>query len=841
MKAEGGFLVWHGYEEKEGIDLVELLAPAGSEEALTAAVESGADAVYLAGKAFGARAYAANFDEAAMAEAIAFAHRRNVAVHVTVNTLVDESECAQLASYLRFLYEAGADAAIVQDLGAAEIARRVAPDLPLHASTQLSVHSLEGVRFLGEQGFSRVVLARELSLEEIRSICAQTAIEIEVFAHGALCVCYSGQCLMSSLIGGRSGNRGRCAQPCRLPYALVDESGADLLAGADAGAYLLSPRDLNTLEVLPQLIEAGVASFKIEGRMKRPEYVAVVTDVYRRAIDAHLSGQTPPGAEDRRDLAQIFNRDFTTAYLEKRQGRNMMSDRRPNNRGLLAGRVTRFDAQRGLAAVKLAQPLAKGDVLDFWVKVGGRVNATVAELFVHGKSVEQAAPGEEVSLRIGGKVRPGDRVFKVFDTKLMARARSFFQGGAARRRIAVDAFVSAAVGAPLRIRLADAEGFCGEGATDFVGETAARRPLTEETVRKQLERLGTTVFALRQLACEIEGEVMVPVSEINEARRRAVESLEARRLARYARPRLQEAALPAKRRAPLRPAQPELVVRVDTVAKAEAALRGGADIVLFGGDAFAPAAPGLEEYREAYALARAAGARFALDTPRMLRGAQAPDLERLLEGCRDMELAGVAVHHAAAIPLVRRALDAPLHADAALNVYNSYAIDFLARLGAASVTLSPELNFGQIEALAARSALPVECIVHGNLELMLSEYCAIGSFLGGLDGERCARPCKARQYFLKDRKDERFPLATDQFCRMHVLNGKTLEMLPYLERFARIGVKRLRIEAKYMPQGSLEGLVRRYKTRLAAGEATQALPENEGQNVTRGHYFRGVL
>ena len=248
-----------------------------------------------------------------------------------------------LRDYLRFLYEAGADAVLVQDLGVARVAHETVPDLPLHASTQMSVSSLEGVRALAELGFTRVVLARELSLKEIRHICAHAPVEIETFMHGALCVCYSGQCLMSSMIGGRSGNRGRCAQPCRLPYTLVDEKGQDVL-GDKAGSYLLSPRDLSTIDVIPDLIEAGVSSLKIEGRMKRPEYVATVVRTYREAIDTYYAGKGyAVTQEERDDLAQIFNRDFTTAYLEGRPGKAMMSDRRPNNRGLLIGRVTAYD------------------------------------------------------------------------------------------------------------------------------------------------------------------------------------------------------------------------------------------------------------------------------------------------------------------------------------------------------------------------------------------------------------------------------------------------------------------------------------------------------------------
>ena len=272
--------------------MIELLAPAGSRESLIAAVEAGADAVYLAGSQFGARAYADNFDEDALAEAIRFAHLRGVHIHVTVNTMVIDEELDDVRRYLKFLENVGADAALVQDLGVAKLARECAPNLPLHASTQMTIHNVQGARAMETLGFSRVVLSRELSLPEIREIVAGTNVEVETFTHGALCVCYSGQCLMSSMIGGRSGNRGCCAQPCRLPYTLVDGAGEDVL-GVSAGYFLLSPKDLSTLNLLPQLMEAGVSSLKIEGRMKKPEYVATVVKTYRSVLDRILEHTAP--------------------------------------------------------------------------------------------------------------------------------------------------------------------------------------------------------------------------------------------------------------------------------------------------------------------------------------------------------------------------------------------------------------------------------------------------------------------------------------------------------------------------------------------------------------------
>ena len=469
--------------------MIELLAPAGSIEALKAAVESGADAVYLSGQMFGARAYANNFDEQGLKEAIEFAHLRNVKIHVTVNTLVDNAEIPELVEYLRYLYEVGADAILVQDFGVAKIAHEIVPDLPMHASTQMTVNNLAGVLALQELGFSRVVLSREVTLKDIRHICRNCNVEIEVLAHGALCVCYSGQCLMSSMIGGRSGNRGRCAQPCRLPYSLVDKNGQNVLK--DAGQYLLSPRDMNTIELIPDLIEAGVASLKLEGRMKKPEYVAVVVNSYRQKIDAFYQ-KTDLVEDVQKNLSQIFNRDFTTAYLEKKQGKFMMSDKRPNNRGRLIGRVVRYDDKLRRAIIKLTEDIAIGDTIDFWVKVGGRVNTNISNIFVKNKEVTEATSGMEVSIPVPGRVHPHDRVFKVFDAKLMQKARAFFTTNAPVRRVALDIEAIAKQGQPFKLKAVDENGYSAESTSDFIVETALKRATDKQAIEKQMNRLGTT-------------------------------------------------------------------------------------------------------------------------------------------------------------------------------------------------------------------------------------------------------------------------------------------------------------------------------------------------------------
>lgn len=825
--------------------MIELLAPAGSMEALKAAVESGADAVYLSGKMFGARAYANNFDENGLKEAIEFAHLRNVKIHVTVNTLVDNAEVAELAEYLRYLYEAGADAVLVQDLGVARIARAVVPDLPLHASTQMTVNNLAGVLALQELGFTRVVLAREVTLKDIRHICRNCNVEIEVFAHGALCVCYSGQCLMSSMIGGRSGNRGRCAQPCRLPYTLVDKNGQNILTGA--GQYLLSPRDMNTIELIPDLIEAGVVSLKLEGRMKKPEYVAVVVNSYRQKIDAYYQ-RTDLTENVQKNLSQIFNRDFTTAYLEKKQGKFMMSDKRPNNRGRLIGRVMRYDDKARLAVIKLTENVAVGDTIDFWVKVGGRVSTNISKIFVKNKDVTEAAGGMEVAIPVQGRVHPHDRVFKVFDVRLMQKARTFFTSGAPVRRIGIDIKAIAKLGEPFYLEAVDENGYSAQVQSDFIVEKALKRAMDRQAVEKQMNRLGTTIYELRRLDCIIDDNVIVPMSVMNDARRILVKKLMTLRLKTYERPQsvVRDNAVWQKdfilNNEEIK--KPELVVAADTLEKVRSAADSGADIVLFGGDSYQHEYISPDMYRQAVQICQERRCKIAFGTPRIMRDNEQTAFTKWLEHIQDLPIEAIYAHSLAQMYLIRKAGNIPIWADYSFNTYNDATINFLADYNIQGATVSPELNFKQIKTLANASPLPLECLVHGNMELMVSEYCVLGSFMGNLDKGSCTKPCEKNKYWLCDRKNEKFPIVTDQFCHMHLLNGKELNMLAHLPEFTVSRIERVRIDGRYMTNKELAKFTKLYKEVLIEGKNHVALmPENIAKyetNITRGHYFRGV-
>lgn len=846
---------------------IELLAPAGSFEALEAAVRAGADAVYLGGKAFGARQYADNFDEQNLAQAVKFAHLHRVRIYVTVNTLVDDSEFEALSEYLLFLNNVKVDGIIVQDLGVVRLAQKLVPELPLHASTQMTITNSLGVEFAKAHGMDRAVLARELNLDQI-SAAVETGTEIETFIHGALCVCYSGQCLMSSLIGGRSGNRGRCAQPCRLPYNLVDKNGKDMLEGQDAGQYLLSPRDLNTLEILPQLLETGVVSYKIEGRMKRPEYVAVVVDCYRRAIDSYLAGNYHVSDEDYANIRQIFNRDFTTAYLTNRPGRTMMSDRRPNNRGVLLGRVTNLmrnsqcgmrncgnEALTQIATLKLDKDIHLGDGLEFWVTTGGRVGTVVERILLKGEEVETARAGQQVEIAVPKGVRLNDRVFRTLDSHLMTYAGQFF-GPEAKGKIPLTAKVEVHLGQPLKLTLTDDEGNVGRGETEFITETAKKHALIKDSVKKQIDRLGTTEYELKDISFEIDDNVMVPVSEMNEARRMAVEDLERNRLAKFEPQRelryqgsgkLVVEPLSAHKGAGDRLRErvggvtttqyaSKLSVHCDTLEKVNYALKAGADRIIFGGDAFASKIITEADYRQAVALAKEAGKEICFATPRIVKEEQLSFFRKLFALWSALQPDYVYVNNNSLLTLAKEFPTLKLWADHSLNIYNQHTLAFLADCGVEGATLSNELTMAQVGQLCKAQIMNLECLVQGRIEMMVSEYCAGGSFLGNLDKGACTFKC-GKSLFLQDRQQALFPIATDQYCRMHILNSVDLSMATNVMEMQKNGVAWLRIDGRYYSAAEVGNYTHLYRSVL---DGTKVITENQ-EGTTRGHYFRGVL
>ena len=837
---------------------VELLAPAGNLAALKAAVENGADAVYIGGDQFSARQKAENFTREQMAAGIAYAHQRGCAVHVAMNTLVRNEEIGDLITYGYVLAELGADAVIVQDLGAAHILRQTLPQLPLHASTQMAIHNTAGVKFLEEQGFARVVLARETSLDAIKKIKAQTNLDLEVFVHGALCVAYSGQCLLSSMIGGRSGNRGLCAQPCRMQYELVDANGTSY---SDAeGAYLLSTRDLNMLDHLPEIIGAGVASLKIEGRMKRPEYVATVVRHYRQAIDAYDTHSKFEQKTAQRELLQIFNRDFTTGYYFANQGADLMSHSRPDNRGVLAADILKTEQKK--IWIQLKEPLAVGDGYFFYNGKGEEIAGKVHELSIKGKAISAGYPGQIVKMLVSGNAQGAKTLYRTADVQLLKRAADSYSRPSQPQKQTVHFKIELHQGQPILLLAWDDAGHQQYGESTYLVEAAKTQPSDLDSVRKQLERLGNTPFVLGDVVAEIEAGVIAPASELNQLRRTVIEGLERQLSQKDETPLLsyddylEDAGDLLDRIPPQVMAyglQQRLAVTVGSVEAVKAAADAGADLIYL-------QATGLRSKQAISADSYADLAQYCQQKQCQLYWTCSPiqndwQMERvksLMQAAQTAGFAGVAVGNLGLLQAARQMGWVNIVADYQLNSLNDVTLQYLSEQEICRAVLSPELSLEQISQFAYLGNLPLELLVHGNFPLMVSEQCVAGSVIGGRTAQQaCAMPCVKQQYYLRDRMGAQFPLYMDENCRMHVYNSKTLNLYKRLEDCLRTGADVLRIEGRERSVQWIGTVTEIYKKAIMEYNRTgslmldlQGLQQLEAlapEGSTYGHYFRGVL
>ena len=750
---------------------VDLLAPAGEMSALIAAVQNGADAVYVGGRGFGARANASNFDGQGLVDAVEYCHARGVKLDMTVNTLVRDDEMEQVYDLVRDAVQAGIDAAIVQDLGVAQMLHAHFPGLHLHASTQMTVMNLPGALRAREMGMTRVVPARECTLADIRAI-AQSGLEVEVFVHGALCVGYSGQCLLSSMIGGRSGNRGRCAQPCRLPYAMDGKK-----------KHFLSPADLCALDDLGAITSAGATSLKIEGRLKRPEYVAVVTAAYRRALDGVLTGKPVDTAPDRDELLAIFNRGgFTCGYTVGKNDAAVMANARPNHWGIRVGTV--LSSKNGRAKVRLTAPLHKGDGLEARGASGDR------------GILVQNPDGD---LRVPEGVRPGDVLYRTTDAEQLRRAQESW--AQEHRQTPVDAHFTACVGQPCSLEL---------GGQKVFGETvqqAQGKPLTEESVRRQLSKLGDTVLTLRSLTCDLDDSAFLPVSALNALRRSAAEQCTAALLASRT---PDQTTLPYQKpnHSSFRAENTLFLLQSDDVGELLSAQHDADGLYYEPRD--------LTEAALTAALSRLPE-RVAVVLPTALSGDELEEALRAI-GSRTVVCNNIAQIRPGCV------------ADAGLNAFNGGTLRVLTGMGAQRVTLSPECTLSEAEKLAQSG--PAELIVRGNVPLMTLRHCPIRAEKG-LDErgrERCDL-CGRRGTTLTDRKGETLvltPYRAASGCRMQVRQGRAYSALAELPRIMRAGFAAVRVIGTHQELLRVKG--------AAEGRGTTS----EKESTTFGHLYKGV-
>lgn len=816
------------------IRIPELLSPAGDWDCARAAVENGADAIYFGLSRFNARMRAHNFTEADLPALMEFLHRRGVRGYVTFNTLVFPDELAAAEDYLRSVIAAGVDAAIVQDIGICRLIRSISPDFPIHASTQMTVTSAAGVQFARELGCQLVVLARECSLKEIAAIRDAertrqggevSPMPLEVFVHGALCVAYSGQCLTSEALGGRSANRGECAQACRLPYDLLSDGQPVPLGDR---RYLLSPQDLAGIDVLPEIVRSGVCSLKIEGRLKSPEYVANITRVYRKALDglrvaAPVSPAAPAtaglGSQERYDLEMGFSRGMFTGWFGGNDNQRLVHARFGKKRGVFLGEVTRVGADE--VTVGLVAPLKPGDGVVFDAgtpdqpEEGGRVYQVAVAPARTGPSPVQARP---CTLHFGRgdvdfrRIRPGHRLWKTSDPELDRRVRLTFEGKDPKFQRPVRMEVHGVEGQPLILRVRDELGFVVEVATSIPLTAALTRPLTDEILRDQLSRLGGSPFRLEALENRIEGSLMIPLGELNRARRDAVTRLEALRAAPRRWVMNERVALPEPGCPPAPEADPQLIVLVRSLAQLEAVLPLPVATVYCE----------LEDprkYRDAVARFRevrgpaGAGQDILVAPPRITKMGE----DWILKIMRSAGADGVLVRnhdHLREFPEGRRVGDFSLNVAnelAAAHLLTAHALEF--------VTASYDLNFEQLTALLTRGPRGrFEVTIHQHMPMFHMEHCVFCAFLSkGKDYHDCGRPCEKHEVRLKDRVGLSHPLRADAGCRNTVYNASAQTGAEYVERMMELGVRRFRVEFLDESPEAVRQTVDRYQ-RLLRGE-----------------------
>ena len=840
------------------LKLPELLAPAGDWDCARAAVENGADAIYFGLDRFNARMRAQNFTEADLPALMEFLHRRGVRGYVTFNTLVFTDELTDAEDYLRSVISAGVDAAIVQDVGICRLIRKISPDFPIHGSTQLTVTSPAGVEFARSLGCELVVLARENSIREIEAI--QTAqrdqasvagtpapLPLEVFVHGALCVAYSGQCLTSESLGGRSANRGECAQACRMPYELVSDGRT-----VDLGdrRYLLSPQDLSGLEVLPDLVRAGVRSLKIEGRLKSAEYVASITRVYRRALDQlAASASAGSSSEARYELEMAFSRGLYTGWFRGINNQELAHARFGKKRGVYLGEVSAVGPNA--VRLRLEGPLKPGDGVGF--------DAGRPDLPEEGGRIYGVRPLRDgfVELTFGSgavdfqRIEVGHRLWKTDDPELNRDLRKTFEGDAPRQTRPLRFEVHGSAGAPMTLIVRDSEGHVVQVSSSILLMVAQKRPMTVESLGDSLGRLGGTPFHLGGMEVHLEGALILPVSELNRLRREAIAQLEILRAA----PRIWNL-LPAAPgshsvAAAVRPDSsptvpsttaaktPELIVLVRSLAQLDAALRCGVTTIYCDFEDPKKYREAVTTFHTAYGCSVAPGAarpEIWVAPPRVFKPGEEWILKQVLSSNADGYLVRNPEH-------LRFFAGQRRRGDFSLNVANPLAADwFITHQQLERVTVSYDLNAEQVAGLL-RAAPPewFELTLHQHMPLFHMEHCVFCAFLSqGTDYSNCGRPCDKHVVKLRDRTGAEHPLKADSGCRNTVFNARAQTGAESLGRFLELGARVFRIEFVDETAEQVATVIGRYRA-LLRGEITgqalwQELKLSSQLGVTRGQF-----
>lgn len=731
---------------------VELLAPAGHKDALIGAINAGADAIYLAGKRFGARAYANNFSDEELIETIDYAHVRGVRVFVAINTLVFDDEVEDLISYADFLVKHHVDALIVQDLGMIDLFVKRYPDTEIHVSTQFNTHNLYQVKMLKALGVKRIVLARETSIQTIKAIKKEVDIELEVFIHGALCVSYSGNCLMSSMIGGRSGNRGECAQPCRLPYQLYKDN-----QKIQDSSYLLSTKDLMTIDYIGELIEIGIDSFKIEGRMRKKEYVIETVKAYRHAIDQHLSHQKYDSTNDIDRLKRVFNREFTKGFVLNEVPRLINNSEFQSHLGVPLGKVIGY--QKNRVKILLEEPIRIGD--GYRILSPEPYGDIVSRIHKKDELVKEALENEVIELDVKNAIQIGSIVVKTTDVTIENEDLAYLSEN--YKCVKLNGKVTAKVGQHLKLDLSDGFHQVSVTSAELI-EQADQNPTSREEIELRFSKLGNTPFEYSLLEIENDENGFIPVKMINQMRRDAIDQLVYYRTLQD-----QERKVVNVMFDPLSfDDEPQtLKVKVKTMDQYQSAISCGIEEILIE-DTLK-----VTDIRESDVMS--------------LRRIQT-DQKKTIEGVSY-------IHDIGSILLNSNQYD--LYGDQFLNVTNIYSAYTLFKLGLKRITFAYEVSkdrifkFMELFEKKFQTTPPVDLILYGRPDLMMTKYCPIAKTYK--TNPHC-HLCEKNQYALEDRLNQKYPLLHDGSCHLRILHSKPIHLFQYMDELKMSKISGFRID-----------------------------------------------
>lgn len=772
----------------------EILAPAGDMNALRAAVSAGANAVYLGYDEFSARAKAKNFNKKELEEAVKFAHLRNVKIYVTFNILIADFEIKRAMESIKMLHDIGVDALILQDIGIADRIRKDFPDFELHASTQMAVNNFYGAAFLKEMGFSRVVLARETPFFEVEKI-KELDIDIETFIHGALCVCYSGECLMSSMIGGKSGNRGECAQACRRSYEILDFHKNKIARRL----YYISPKDLNTLDDVAKVINAGGYSLKIEGRMKNPEYVYTLVSSYKKALEGKLK------IEDKENTEQVFNRGFTKGFFNGDFGNNFISSDRPDNRGVEIGKV--ISISKNFAKVVFSVDVFEGDGLEFESNKG-RFGFKVREFYKF---------GEEVNLVLHKMPTEGSKINRTYSKKLYEKVDDKIENYNFKRNLDLDLNIN--IGENPKIN-GKTEGFETNYELDKKVEVAKKSGLSREKVLENISKTGDSIFEVRSVDLNLDEGAFLPISAINEMRREVVKKLENKILEKSINRVLNPYNfVEGSNRAKIKSKDSKIKVFFNKFEDLDKTNLSNIDEIII-------RAKDLEKFKKKYKREVS----IYLDKFYSYR-----ELENLRNYIlKDKVVEGVWINNLSEYYIFKDE-DVKINADIGLNIFNSNSAEFFYNLGLNSITISPELNSRQIQEIVKNNSVDFNLISYGRVPVMTMKHCPYSVVKNCVD-ERDCPSCKYKNYLLRDEKNVDFEVLR-QNTFTEIFNSYPILLDEYVNRLKKNNVNLLILADEFTDE--VINLYKNYNDKDF--ENIKKKIENKYGQVTKGHINRGIV